>query len=76
MTSSNLKEVWRSTREERKRFASFALKKFRKNKPDLAKKIEKMNLEDEWIMYDVEKKLNSKKRAYNNDLKKFTEDEL
>lgn len=76
MTSSNLKAVWRSTRSERKRFASFALKKFRKAKPELAKKIDKLNLEDEWIMYDTEKKLGNKKRAYNNDLKKFTEDEL
>lgn len=46
MTRSNLKSVWRSTREERKRFACFTLKKFRKHKPEIAEIIDKINLED------------------------------
>jgi len=37
MTSSNLENVWKSTRKERKRFAAFSLKKFKKKKPELAK---------------------------------------
>ncbi|KRX11217.1 hypothetical protein PPERSA_07742 [Pseudocohnilembus persalinus] len=76
MTSSNLSKVWRSTRVERKRFACYCLKRIRNKNPDLASRLEKINQEDGFVMWDQEKKLMDKKRSQNNDLSRFNEDEI
>ena len=53
MNSVNFKSVWRSLRVGRKVFSSYFLKVLRKKNPSLYYKAKMINIQDNFVMYNV-----------------------